>query len=217
MVSLLGCSHPLENVQCETPLAVHIWSVFTYFSEHKTHTTAKCARVVPSVTPPRPRLPISTICSLKTYCNESCRICLRARTYMALAISPTTNTSPSAQAAAPNKAGPCDGALAGESDCFRGGNTPAPDIRLGEGKIVINGKIGSLKCCEFSCIFKTYSIERIKIKLGQSTGFAKCIYEPLQTNFKTIEFGYGREASIKSHFRLSRSEKRFSEQPSHSL
>lgn len=39
-----------------------------------------------------------------TYCNESWRICLRARTYMADAINPTTSTKPSAQAAAPNSA-----------------------------------------------------------------------------------------------------------------
>lgn len=60
-----------------------------------------------------------------TYCNESCRICLRARTYMALAIRPTTSTRPRAQAAAPSSAGPCDGARAGDSDWLRGGYTPA--------------------------------------------------------------------------------------------
>lgn len=59
-----------------------------------------------------------------TYCNESCRICFLARTYIALAMSPTTSTSPSAQAAAPNNAGPWDGARAGDNDWFLGGYTP---------------------------------------------------------------------------------------------
>ena len=59
-----------------------------------------------------------------TYCNESCRICFLARTYIALAIRPTTSTRPSAQAAAPNNAGPWDGARAGANDWLRGGETP---------------------------------------------------------------------------------------------
>ncbi len=59
-----------------------------------------------------------------TYCNESCRICFLARTYIALAMRPTTRTSPSAHAAADNNAGPWDGARAGDNDWFRGWETP---------------------------------------------------------------------------------------------
>lgn len=48
-----------------------------------------------------------------THLRESCRNCLRARMYMALAIRPTINASPKAQAAAPRMAGPWYGARAG--------------------------------------------------------------------------------------------------------
>lgn len=51
-----------------------------------------------------------------TYCKESCRICFRALTYMALAIKPTIITSPNAHAAAPSNAGPWLGAFAGAGD-----------------------------------------------------------------------------------------------------
>lgn len=125
------------------PLAEHLvnFHVFTipysrtaaHIHPHTLHVIANYTRVVPSVTPPP--FPLNFMFLYPTYCNESCRICLRARTYIALAISPTTSTRPRAQAAAPNKAGPCDGALAGESDCFRGGNTPAPDIQFGGGGV----------------------------------------------------------------------------------
>ena len=60
-----------------------------------------------------------------TYCNESCRICFLARTYIALAMRPTTRTRPSAQAAAPNNAGPWGGACAGANARLRAGYKPA--------------------------------------------------------------------------------------------
>lgn len=60
----------------------------------------------------------------RTYCSESCRNCLRARTYIMLATRPTASTSPKAQAAALISAGPWEGAWAGAGDWFGSGEMP---------------------------------------------------------------------------------------------
>lgn len=79
-----------------------------------------------------------------TYCNESCLICLRALKYMVLAIRPTTNTRPKAQAAAPNKAGPWEGAWAGAGDWFGAGKRPW-NVRKCWKIIQQNGNGGGMK------------------------------------------------------------------------
>jgi len=72
-----------------------------------------------------------------TYCNESWRSCLRARTYIMLATRPTARTRPKAQAAALIRAGPWEGAWAGAGDWFGSGEMPIMvnwKMEMGNGK-----------------------------------------------------------------------------------